>query len=502
MLGMDLTILNVAVPQLREALDATTAQVQWIVDGYALMLGGSVLAVGAVTDRWGRRRCFVLGVAVCGASSVGGALAGEPWQVITARCGMGAGAALLMPATLGALHHMFPEPELRRRAIAVWAAVGGLGGLSGPVIGGWLVEHASWRAAFWINLPLTVVIIAAACLVVPESRAHRSAAFDAVGALLSTAGLLALVWAIIEGPHRGWTSGPVMTGFALAGLVLAAFLAWERHVPAPMLPLHLLARPGIGVAAAALALMSFALFGALFVLTLYLQGVLGYSPVEAGVRTLPLPAGLAVGAAAAVAVQRRLGVRTTVVAGLLVVAASFGVWATTTAQSGYGHCALFQAIAGMGAGLVAAAGTESVMESVPTEQAGLGSAINDATRQVGSALGVAVQGSLLTAVFTSRFVETPAVTAAVPAVADAARHSLLSVPDQAGLLPPAQRVAVLSAARDAFIDALTLTAMTAAAVVLLTAAAAARWLAPRTAPLPPPRTRPAPLPEAGTPLSD
>lgn len=502
MLGMDLTVLNVAVPQLRDALDATTAQVQWIVDGYALMLGGSVLAVGAVTDRWGRRRCFVLGVAVCGASSVGGALAGEPWQVIASRCGMGAGAALLMPATLGALHHMFPEPELRRRAIAVWAAVGGLGGLSGPVIGGWLVEHASWRAAFWINLPLTVVIIAAACLVVPESRAQRSAAFDAAGALLSTAGLLALVWAIIEGPHQGWTSLPVMTGFALAGLVLAAFLAWERRVPAPMLPLHLLARPGIGVAAAALALMSFALFGALFVLTLYLQGVLGYSPVEAGVRTLPLPAGLAVGAAAAVAVQRRVGIRTTVVTGLLVVAASLAIWATTTAQSGYGHCALFQAVAGVGAGLVAAAGTESVMESVPTEQAGLGSAINDATRQVGSALGVAVQGSLLTAVFTTRFVEAPAVTAAGPAVADAARHSLLSVPQQAALLPPDQQIAVLSAGRDAFIDAMTLTATTAAVVVLLTAVTAARRLAPRTAPLPPPRTRPGPLPEAGAPLSD
>ncbi|WP_282796323.1 MFS transporter [Streptomyces sp. CC224B] len=473
MLGVDLTVLNVAVPQLRDGLGASTAQVQWVVDGYALVLGGTVLAVGALTDRWGRRRCFVLGVSACALASVYGAVAGEPWQVVLARCGMGAGAALLMPATLGVLHHLFPEPELRRGAIAAWAAVGGLGGLSGPVVGGWLVEHSSWRAAFWINLPLAVVIVAAALLVVPESHGRRDAAFDLAGAALSTCGLLVLVWAVIQAPHAGWTSLTVTGALVLAGALLAAFVGWERRTPSPMLPLELLARPGVGWAAAALALMSFALFGALFVLTLYLQGVLGYSPLAAGVRTLPLPGGLALGAAAAVLTQRRWGVKATVVTGLLVVSGSFVVWATTTDSSGYARCALFQVIAGLGAGLVAAAGTESVMDSVPTERAGLGSSINDATRQVGSALGVAVQGSLLSSVFTSLFVDALAGLQAPRGVTEAARHSLLAVPDQAAGLPPALRLAVLGEARHAFVQAMTVTAALAGAVALLTAVAVA-----------------------------
>ncbi|MGW9434249.1 MFS transporter, partial [Streptomyces decoyicus] len=258
MLGLDLTVLNVAVPDLQGDLDTSTAQVQWIVDGYALVLGGTVLAVGAFTDAWGRRRSFVCGVAVCAGASLGGALSGHPWQVITARCVMGAGAALLMPATLAALHHLFPEPHLRSRAIAAWAAVGGMGGLCGPVIGGWLVEHSSWRAAFWINLPLAAVIIVLALALVPESHARRRSGFDVPGAALSAAGLLALVWSITESPHRGWTSPAALTGFAVAALLLAAFVGRQLRTPAPMLPLYLLRVPGIGVAAVALARMSFA----------------------------------------------------------------------------------------------------------------------------------------------------------------------------------------------------------------------------------------------------
>jgi len=482
MLGLDLTVLNVAVPDLQGDLDTSTAQVQWVVDGYALVLGGTVLAVGAFTDAWGRRRSFVCGVAVCGASSLGGALAGHPWQVITARCCMGAGAALLMPATLAVLHQLFPEARLRSRAIAAWAAVGGMGGLCGPVIGGWLVEHASWRAAFWINLPLAGTVIVLALVLVPESRARRRDGFDVPGAVLSAAGLLALVWSITESPHRGWTSPAALTGFTAAALLLAAFVGRQLRAPAPMLPLHLLRVPDIGVAAAALALMSFAMFGALFVLTLYLQGVLGYSPLQAGVRTLPLPAGLALGAVCAVPLRARLGGRLPVVGGLLLVTAGFAVLATTTPDSGYPHCAAFQLVAGVGAGLVAAAATESVMGSVATDRAGLGSAINDATRQVGSALGVAVQGSLLAAVFTSKFGASLTGLHAPAPVAEAAEHSLLSVPAQAMRLPGPLRAGVLAAARRAFTDAMTLTAVVAGAVTLVTAAAAARWLGRPTGP--------------------
>lgn len=482
MLGMDVTILNVAVPGLRQDLPATTAQVQWIVDGYALVLGGTVLSVGAFTDTWGRRRSFVSGVVLCGAASWAGAVAGEPWQLIAARCGMGAGAALLMPATLAVIHHIFPEAVLRARAIAVWAAVGGLGGLGGPVVGGWLVEQFSWRAAFWINVPLAAAIAVGALLVVPESRAERRTGFDGLGAVLSAAGLLALVWAVTEGPHRGWTGPATLTGFAAAAVLLTAFTWWQARTATPMLPLAVLRAPQVHVAAVALTLMSFALFGALFVLTLYLQGVLGYGPLEAGLRTMPLPAALAAGAACALPLlSSRRGaargaagvsaVRLPVVAGLLVVTLGFAVLATTGAASGYPRCLVFQLVAGFGAGLVAAAATESVMGAVPSGAAALGSAVNDSTRQLGSALGIAVQGSLLTTVFTDR----------LTAVLD--RGSLPARPaDGLGLdlarLPEPLRSPVAAAVREAFADAMTVTALTAGAATAVAAVLAACRLRP------------------------
>lgn len=503
MLGMDVTILNVAVPGLRQDLPATTAQVQWIVDGYALVLGGTVLSVGAFTDTWGRRRSFVSGVVLCGAASWAGAVAGEPWQLIAARCGMGAGAALLMPATLAVIHHVFPEAVLRARAIAVWAAVGGLGGLGGPVVGGWLVERFSWRAAFWINVPLAAAIAVGALLVVPESRAERRTGFDGLGAVLSAAGLLALVWAVTEGPHRGWTGPATLTGFAAAAVLLTAFTWWQARTATPMLPLTVLRAPQVHVAAVALTLMSFALFGALFVLTLYLQGVLGYGPLEAGLRTMPLPAALAAGAACAVPLlssrraaargaagalgrvpevappsgrtappsEHALAVRLPVVAGLLVVTLGFAVLATTDATSGYPRCLVFQLVAGFGAGLVAAAATESVMGAVPSGAAALGSAVNDSTRQLGSALGIAVQGSLLTTVFTDRL------------TAVLGRGSLPARPaDSLGLdlarLPEPLRSSVASGVREAFADAMTVTALTAGAATAVAAVLAACRLRP------------------------
>ncbi|GHH45382.1 MFS transporter [Streptomyces candidus] len=243
MLGMDLTVLNVALPGLQQDLDASSAQVQWIVDAYALVLGGTVLAVGAFTDSWGRRRSFVRGMTVCAVASVCGAPAPQPEQAIAARCLLGVGAALLMPATLAILHDLFPEPALRRRAIAAWAAVGGLGGVCGPVIGGWLVEQSSWRAGFRVNLPLAVTAVVLALALVPESRAARPSAFDVPGAVLSSLGLTARVWAVIESPHRGWTSGWVLSAFTCSLVLLAAFLLRQSRAREPMLPLPVLTRP-------------------------------------------------------------------------------------------------------------------------------------------------------------------------------------------------------------------------------------------------------------------
>ncbi|MBL1086492.1 MFS transporter [Streptomyces actinomycinicus] len=454
---MDLTVLNVAVPDLDRDLKPSMAEVQWIVDAYALVLGGIVLTAGALTDRIGRRRAFTIGLAICGTTSSLGALAEDPDWLIAARCGMGAGAALLMPATLSIITSLFTAPAPRRRAIAFWAASLGVGGMTGPVLGGALVEGFSWRAGFWVNVPIVAVTLVLTLLVVPKCGFRRAGGrsgerVDLPGAMMSACGLLTLVWAVIESPSKGWTSAPVLTAFTLAAALLSAFVVHQkRRADHAMLPLPLLRLPGVVRGATSLTLLSFAMYGALFVITLYLQGVLGYTPWQAGLRTLPLAGALAAGSLAAPRLLTRNGERTPIAAGLLLTTAAFAVLARTRADSGYGHLLVFEVVAGLGAGLVAAAGTETVMGAVPPCHAGLGSAVNDATRQVGASLGVAVQGSVLSTVITDRL--GPMAAAATPAA----------------VLPP------FPAARQAFVDGLTASALTAGSVSLAATLAVIPW---------------------------
>ncbi|MBP2336898.1 EmrB/QacA subfamily drug resistance transporter [Saccharothrix coeruleofusca] len=465
LLGVDLTVLNVAVLDLHRDLSPTMAEVQWIVDAYALVLGGTVLAAGAVTDHFGRRRCFVAGLAVCGTAAALGALAQQPWQAIAARGGMGAGAALLMPATLSIITTLFAGATQRRRALALCAVIAGLGGMTGPVIGGWLVGLSSWRAGFWATVPLAAAAIALALLVVPESRSCRTRRPDLPGAVLCAAALLALVWAVIESPGRGWTSASAVTAFLVGGGLLAAFLVRQFRAPTPLLPLRLLRKPRVGISAVVLVLASFAVFGALFVMTLYLQGVLGRTPWEAGVRTVPMAVALGAGAAAALPLLARWGERVPVVTGLLVISAAFAHLATAGVESGYPHLLLFQVIGGIGAGLAVTAGTEAVMSAVPGHRVGLGSAVNDATRQIGATLGVAVQGSILATVSGARL----------------GQGSVLDAWAVAAHLPERARAAHLLTARHAFVDAMTATAVTAGAVTLVAALLAFHCLPARGA---------------------
>lgn len=470
LLGLDLTILNVAIPDLQRRLEPSMAQVQWIVDGYALVLGGTVLALGAVTDRMGRRRAFITGLAICGAAGTAGAVAEAPAQIIAARCGMGAGAALLMPATLSVITNLFPEPALRRRAIALWAVIGSAGGLTGPLVGGWLVEQFSWRAGFWINLPVAALTIALALWLVPETRAARSERLDLLGAALASAALLTLIWAVIEAPRLGWTSTPVVTGYVASAVLLVVFVRQQSRCAHPMLPLWLLRTGRISASALAMAMSAFGTYGALFLMTLYLQGILGYTPWQAGVHTLPLLGALGLGAVLALPLLARGEETPPIILGLLLSAVAFTVLAGTQADSGYPRLVVFQLIAGVGGGMVAAAATEAIMNAVPPDRAGLGSAVNDATRQVGACLGVAVQGSVLTTVCTSRldtFIQGHELPSHLPSTL--ARGT--AVTDDLTVLPASVRTELLTTARHAFIDGLTAAAITAAAVTLAAAAA-------------------------------
>lgn len=466
LLSMDVTILNVAIPSLQRDLDPTLAQVQWIVDAFALVLGATVLSCGALTDRVGRRRCFLIGLTLSAVASTAGALSDGAAQVIAARAVMGGAAALMMPATLSTLTHLYPEPMLRRRAYMAWTMVVGLGGLAGPAGGGWLLDHFSWRAAFWANVPLAVLAAALAVWRVPESRATHPPRVDIAGTLLSCGGLLALVWAVIESPVRGWSSPSVWIGYALAAALLTTFACQQQRSSHPMLPPHLMRLPRVAWVSLSTTVLCLAMFGALFLVSLYLQGLRGYSPWEAGMRTLPMTMGLLPGAAAALPLMSRFGERVCLVSGVITTAVAFALLATVDADSSYQLIMVFQIVSGVGVGIASTVSQDLLMNSIPTEQAGIGSAITDATREIGATLGVAVLGSVFATTFSSHL-GTVAPGGATPAHVITALTRTTSLPAE---LQPL--------VRESFAHALSLTCLLTTALLLIDAALLWRALTP------------------------
>lgn len=379
LIGLDITVLNVALPSLQVALRPGPQGLLWIADGYILALACGVLAAGAWSDTRGRRRAFTFGLALSGTASAYGALATRAGQVVGARVVMGIGAALLMPSTLSLVTVVFPEPAVRRRAIVLWTLAVGLGCPAGPVVGGLLAEEFGWRVGFWINVPVVVLALAGAWRWVPESAHPRPGAPDRIGMLAVTAGLLALVWATTEGPDRGWSDPLIGAGFLTAATVLGFLAVWEKRHPSPMLPPGLFRDRRLTAAASTLGWMSFAVFGSLFLPTLYLQTILGYTPVQAGLGLLPLAT--ASSAWAGVLIAPRWGDKTPVTAGMLLAGTGFAFLACTTATAGYAPVLAFQLV--VGAGLAAAPATEAAMGSVAGERAGTGAAVNDLVREVG-----------------------------------------------------------------------------------------------------------------------
>jgi EmrB/QacA subfamily drug resistance transporter len=282
-IGMDNFILNLALPTLVRELAATASELQWMVDAYVVVFAGLLLSMGAMGDRFGRKRVLNLGLLVFVAASAASAWAGSAEVLIGARAALGVGAAMIFPATLSIITAMFP-PTQRGRAIGAWAAMAGLGVVLGPVVGGWLLDRFWWGSVFLINVPVVAVVLLAGWLLVPESKDPAATRLDPAGAVLSTAGVAALVYGLIEAPDNGWTDPLTLGAFALAALLLAAFVAWQRRTSHPMLQLALFRNPRFSAAST---LAFFAVFGALFVLTQHLQFVLGYTPLQAGLRVMP-----------------------------------------------------------------------------------------------------------------------------------------------------------------------------------------------------------------------
>lgn len=395
-INVDNTILNVALPTLARDLHATTSQLQWIVDSYAMVLAGLLLTGGSLADRLGRRLFFVAGLGVFAVGSAGAALAGSaPW-LITGRAVMGAGAALTIPSSLSIISDIFRTPAGRARAIGAWAATIGLGIALGPIAGGLLLSRFWWGSIFLVNIPIAAAAIVGALILVPSSRNPAAGRPDPGGAALSVTGLALLLWAIIEAPVDGWTSGVV----AIAGLgsvaVLASFAAWEARSSHPMLNPGFFAAPRFSVAAAAEILGAFGLLGGLFLQTQFLQSDLGYSPLQAGLRILPLAGVLIVAAAVSPVVSRVIGTKLAAAAGLAAIVGGLAQSsAVSTTAASYRVMLPGMLLVGLGAGLLLPAATDSVVASVPAGDSGIGSAVNAVALQVGGALGVAVLGSIL-----------------------------------------------------------------------------------------------------------
>ena len=471
---IDNTIVNVALPTLVRDLRADMSQLQWVVDAYTLVFAGLLLLAGTLGDRYGRRRTLLGGLAVFGAASAAAAFAAGVDQLVIARAVMGAGAAFIMPATLSLLTSVFTDARERAMAIGIWAATAGVGVALGPVVGGVLLDHFWWGAVFIVNVPIVVAAMVGAWILVPESRNPTALRIDWTGAALSGVALVTFVWAIIEAPSQGWTSVPVVSAFVVAALALVAFIAWERRVEEPLLDVRLFRNARFTAASLTVTVLFFALFGFLFLSTQYLQFVLGFSPSAAGLRMLPYALAMIVAAPTSSKIVARFGTKRVVTTGMLTFAGGLSVAATITTATGYGRLAIAMLLMGVGMGLAGAPATESIMGALPRDRAGIGSAVNDTTRELGGALGVAIVGSVVSSIYGRELGDQ--LSDSVPAeVAGAARESL-----GAAVQVGAQ---IADQAREAFVHAMAWGSVVVAVIAALGAVIAWRYL-PATAPEP------------------
>jgi EmrB/QacA subfamily drug resistance transporter len=447
---IDNTILNTALPTLAEVLHASTVDLQWITDSYTLVFGALLIVAGSLGDRFGRREALIGGLIVFAGGSTMAALSSSSEMLIAARAVMGIGGAFVMPATLSILAAVFPVRE-RAAAIGAWSAVAGIGIVIGPTLGGLLLDHFAWGAVFWINVPLVAVALIAITTVIPSMAGQKSGTrLDWIGAAFSAAALLAIIDAVIEGPERGWTSALTVAEVAAGLALLAAFVLWELRVTNPLIDVRVFKHRAFSAASSAVALTFFALFGALFALTQYLQLVVGYSPLGAGVRALPFAGAVLVTAPLSSLLVARLGIRAVIPVGLTLMSTGLFLLTQVDASTGYGYLAIAVSIMGAGMGLTIAPAGESIMTVLPPSQVGVGSAVNDTVQEVGGSLGVAVVGSYVSASYRNS-IDSSSLPAAVRAPARESIGAADAVARHAGDLSGQ----VLTVSHDAFISAMT-----------------------------------------------
>ncbi len=413
--NVDTTIVNVTLPTLSTALGASTRDLQWIVDAYTLVFAALVLAAGGLGDRFGRRRLLLIGLAIYFAGNGAAALADTSGALIGWRAVMGLGAAIIFPATLSTIVHLFPEREQRARAIGLWGAVTGISVALGPIVGGALLEASGWQAAFWLKLPIAALAFALVLAFVPESGDPARPRIDRIGLVLSTLGVFALVFTIIEAPEYGWLAGRSLAGFVVALAALAAFVAYETRAAAPLLDVRLFRNARFSAASVAITFSFFALFGFIFLITQYFQVLRDYGAFETGLRLLPVALSTGTAAVVGTILAVRVGNKLVVAAGLALGAVMFAWTSQVDDSTSYLEIAAQMVVLGTAMGFTSAPATESIMGAVPTANAGVGSGVNDTTRELGGTLGVAVIGSVFASLYAAGFDGAPAQLPAGPA---------------------------------------------------------------------------------------
>jgi EmrB/QacA subfamily drug resistance transporter len=476
-ISVDATIVNVALPTLSRDLGADTAQLQWIVDAYTLVMSGLLLSAGSLGDRYGRRGWLSSGLALFALTSAVAAQVHSPDALIAARAAMGVGAAVIFPTTLGLITNIFTDPIPRAKAIGLWAAMVGVGVAVGPISGGWLLEHFSWGAIFLVNIPIALVAIVGGILFVPTSRDPATPPVDLPGLILSTTGVTALVYTVIEAPNWGWGSPRAATGFTLAAAVITGFALWERRSRYPMLDVSVFFNRRFSGGSLSVTAGFLTLFGFIFVITQYFQFIKNYSAFESGVRLLPVAGSIALASVVGPRMVERIGTTAVVVAGLTVFAAGLAWASTVDAATPYSQIAMQMLLLGGGLGLTTAPATEAIMGSLSADKAGVGSAVNDTTREFGGTLGVAIVGSVFASVYSGRLAADSALAGLPPNVRSAMGRSMAVAHNVIGQMPAGHIADVRDAVNGAFLGGLRVGTLICAGIAF-TAAVIVAWLLP------------------------
>ncbi|HWW52128.1 MAG TPA: DHA2 family efflux MFS transporter permease subunit [Acidimicrobiales bacterium] len=465
--------LNVAIPTLSRVLHASTSELQWVVAAYSLAFAGLLFTAGALGDRFGRKGALQLGLVGFLAAAVLASASTAMWQLIVSRALMGACAAFIMPSTLSILVNVFP-PHERAKAIAIWAGVSGGAGAIGPVASGWLLGNFWFGSVFLINVPIIAAALGLGAFLVPRSKDPQQARLDLVGAGLSIVGISSLVYGLIQAPDKGWSSTQTIAAFVLAVIVLVVFVLWESRVEEPMLDMSFFRNPAFSTATGGMILVFLSMFGVMFLITQYFQLILGYSPLSAALRFLPMAPIMMIVSPLTPAIIARLGANRTVAAGMGLVSLGFLSFSFLAVNTSYLYVLLCLFFLVSGIALTMSPMTAAIMSAVPPRRAGAGSAMNDATRELGAALGVAVLGSVAASRYAAGI--KTAIGHLAPVDQASARASLGTALQTASRLPKDAAARLTSAADHAFVAGIHFATITGAVLALCASLLVLRFL--------------------------